>query len=83
MSGAAIALVVFLAYVLLVQAMTAAIVLLAEFTILRVQALRALLRSVETPQAPRVAAQAEPQERPAPVLVEQRPYRLGGDLRWH
>jgi hypothetical protein len=80
MTGAAIGLVLFLGYVLLVQAMTAAIVLLAEFTILRVQALRALLRAAETPQA-------EPQAAPqAPVIAEAPTtpaYRLGGDVRWH
>jgi hypothetical protein len=75
MTGAAIALVLFLGYVLLVQAMMAAIVLLCEFTILRVQALRALLGAAEVPQT----------QTQAPVLVEpQRPtYRLGGDLKWH
>jgi hypothetical protein len=75
MTGAAIALVLFLGYVLLVQAMTAAIVLLCEFTIIRIQALRAFLKAAEPPQA-------APQ---APVLVEpKRPtYRLGGDVRWH
>ena len=77
MSGAAIGLVEFLGYVLLVQAMTAAIVHLAEFTLLRIQALRALLRTVETPQTPLAPQGASRAEMQRPT------YRLGGDVRWH
>jgi hypothetical protein len=78
MTGAAIGLVVFLAYVLLVQSLMAAAVILAEFTILRIRALQALLRAGERPTTP-----AEPQERQAPVLAERPAYRLGGDVRWY
>jgi hypothetical protein len=69
--GAGTGLVVVLGYVLLVQAMTAAIVLLAEFIVLRVRALRSL-----------VAVDGAPEPEPAPQ-VESEPYRVGGGLmRW-
>jgi hypothetical protein len=66
-AGTATALVIVLAYVLIVQTMTVAIVLLCEFIVLRVRTLRSLL-SVE----PEPVGQTEPA-----------PYRVGGGLmRW-
>jgi hypothetical protein len=69
--GAGSALVLVLGYVLLVQAMSAAVVLLAEFIVLRVRVLRSLLAI----------------EREAPAPMEPRgqepAYRIGGGLmRW-
>jgi hypothetical protein len=75
--GAASWAVLVLAYLLLVEAMAAAIVVLAEFTLHRVRSLRGLL----TAEPPRPV--------PAPAVVEDdqgqgQPYRLGGGLmRWH
>jgi hypothetical protein len=67
LTGAGISAIVVLAYVLLVQAMTAAIVLLAEFIVLRVRVLRELL-----------AASDKPTESPT-----GEPYQVGGGLvRW-
>jgi hypothetical protein len=72
--GAGTALVLVLAYVLLVQAMTAAVVLLAEFIVLRVRVLRSLLAAVER-EAPASSPQAPQGQEPA--------YRVGGGLmRW-
>lgn len=72
LAGAASATVLFLAYVLLVECLTAACVLLVEFIVLRVRALRSLLVAVE-PVAP--VEERQPQSR-------AEPYRLGGDIRW-
>ena len=69
MTGAAIASIVMLGYILLVQAMTAAIVLLCEFIVLRVRSLWALLlNAVEKPT----------DSTPAPATE---PYRIGGGIR--
>lgn len=70
-TGAAMAAVLVLGYVLLVQAMTAAIVLLAEFIVLRGRVLRSLLAIEREASVPE-----EPQgQKPA--------YRVGGGLvRW-
>jgi hypothetical protein len=70
-TGAAMAAVIVLGYVLIVQAMAAAVVLLAEFIVLRFRVLRSLLAI----------------ERGAPAPVEPRgqepAYRVGGGLmRW-
>lgn len=66
-AGATTVLVIVLAYVLIVQAMTAAVVLMAEFIVLRVRALRNLL-----------AVEPEPVRQP-----ESAPYRVGGGLlKW-
>jgi hypothetical protein len=74
-TGGAVASIVALAYVLVVQAMTAAILLLGQFVVLQVRALRNLA-VVEPKDAPT----------PAPVSVVEPeqgpPYRLGGDLKW-
>jgi hypothetical protein len=70
--GAGTGLVLVLGYVLVVQAMTAAIVLLAEFIVLRVRTLLALVAVEQTEPTP-----VEPQRQPEP------PYRVGGGLmRW-
>lgn len=69
--GAGTGLVLVLGYVLLVQAMTAAIVLLAEFIVIQWRTLRSLLMAVD----------GAPEPEPAPQ-TEQPTYRLGGDLRW-
>jgi hypothetical protein len=72
-TGAATATVVVLAYVLLVQCLTAAVVLLAEFIVLRVRALWGVATVERTaPEPARV-----PEEPP-----QVQPYRLGGDLKW-
>ena len=71
-TGAAMVAVIVLGYVLIVQALTAAVVLLAEFIVLRVRALRSLL--------------AIEREAPAPVepLGQEPAYRIGGGLlKWH
>lgn len=73
LAGAGIGTLVVLAYLLLVEALTAAIVLLAQFIVLQVRALRAL--SVVEPKPKPTAtptAVTEPQ-------AEQ--YRLGGGLK--
>jgi hypothetical protein len=67
-TGATTALVLILAYVLIVQAMMAAIVVLAEFIALRLQALRNLVR-----------AELSTENDPEPAGD----YRLGGGLlKW-
>jgi MFS superfamily sulfate permease-like transporter len=73
-TGAAIATVVVLGYVLIVQAMMAAIVLLCEFIVLRLRALWGVVATVER-TAPEPAH--VPEEPP-----QVQPYRLGGDLKW-
>jgi hypothetical protein len=71
-TGAAIATVVVLAHVLLVQCLTAAVVLLAEFIVLRVRALWGVV-GIQSPPEP-AGVPEEPPQVP--------PYRLGGDLKW-
>jgi hypothetical protein len=73
-TGAAVASVVVMGYLLLVEGLTAAIVLLAHFIVLQVRALRtlAVVEPKPTP-APMVESAAEPQGQT---------YRLGGDLKW-
>ena len=72
--GAGTGLVVVLAYVLLVECLTAAAVLLCEFIVLRVRALRTLVGIAWSPQVPERLAVVEDQE-PA--------YRVGGGImRW-
>lgn len=73
MTGALAALVIGLGYLLLLQAMTVAMILLAGYIVRHMRALRSLL--------------AEP-PRPAMTAVEDQdssePYRVGGGLiRWH
>jgi hypothetical protein len=70
LAGAGIGTLVVLGYLLLVEALTAAIVLLAQFIVLQVRALRKL--SVVEPK-PVVEPVSEPQGQT---------YRLGGDLKW-
>lgn len=70
-TGAAIATVVVLAYVLLVQCLTAACVLLCEFIVLRVRALWGVVGIERSPQAGKVTP-----------LPDDRgePYRIGGSI---
>jgi hypothetical protein len=73
-TGAAVATMVVLGYVLVVQAMTAAIVLLAEFSMRRVRALRFLLAMESQPEPATTSVEPQGQE-PA--------YRIGGGLlKW-
>jgi hypothetical protein len=80
LAGAASVAVVVLAWLLVVEAMTAAIVLLATFTVLQWRALRSLL-TVEPPRAVPVAVPAGDQDQgdgEAPRV------RIGGGvMRWH
>jgi hypothetical protein len=72
-AGATTMLVIVLAYVLIVQAMTAAVVLLAEFIVLRVRALRSLLAIESQPEPARVSEEAP----------QAQSYRVsGGLLKW-
>jgi hypothetical protein len=73
-TGAAIATVVVLAHVLLVQCLMAAVVLLAEFIVLRVRALWGAVGIERSPQAAKVT----------PLPDDQgEPYRIGGGLlKW-
>jgi len=69
MNGALVALVLVLAYALVVECMMAAIVLLSEFILLRIRSLRTLLKAAEKPTGEL-----------APAIE---PYRVGGGLmRW-
>jgi hypothetical protein len=71
-TGAATATVVVLAYVLLVQCLTAACVLLCEFIVLWVRALWGVVGIEQSPQAGKVT----------PLPDDQgEPYRIGGILR--
>ena len=72
-TGAGLGAVVVLGYLLVVQTMTAAIVLLAQFIVVQVRALLALVASKPTPER----EPAEPQG-----AGEGKLYRLGGDVRW-
>ena len=66
--------VVLLAYLLVLQAMTASVLLLARYCALQWRSLRALL-AVEPPRPAPAPQVRQDQDQP-------RPYRLGGDLRW-
>jgi hypothetical protein len=74
LAGAASVLILVLAYILLVQAMTAAAVLLGQFIIVQVRALWSLVAPSWLP----------PPSSAAPVVDDQgEPYKLGGGLlRW-
>jgi hypothetical protein len=68
LTGAASVAVIVLAYVLVVQAMMAAIVLLSEFIVLRIRALWTLVEVKSSASAP---------------VVESDSYRVGGGLmKW-
>jgi hypothetical protein len=71
-TGAGIAAIVVLGYLLIVQSMTAAVVLLAQFIVVQVQALWSLVKVEWKPPAS------------APLVDDQEePYRLGGGLlKW-
>jgi hypothetical protein len=73
-TDAAIAAVLVLAYVLLVQCLAAACVLLSEFIVLRVRALWGVVGIERSPQAGKVT----------PLPDDQgEPYRIGGGLlKW-
>ena len=73
-TGAAMATVVVLSYVLVVQCLTAACVLLCEFIVLRVRALWGVVGIERSPQAGKVT----------PLPDDQgEPYRVGGGLlKW-
>jgi hypothetical protein len=72
LSGTATVLVIVLAYVLIVQSLTAAMVLLAQFIVVQVRTLRALV-AIEPKTIP------EPEPEPA----ERRLYQVGGGIkRW-
>jgi len=67
LAGAATILVVVLAYVLIVQAMMAAVVLLAQFIVVQVQTLRTAMAHTRAPSP----------------MVERPSYRVGGGLmKW-
>jgi hypothetical protein len=69
LAGAATVAVIVLTYIVLVQALTAACVLLAQFITLQVRTLRSLIATPQNPSIP-----AEPHEQA---------YKLGGGLaRW-
>jgi hypothetical protein len=77
LTGAASVAVVVLAWLLLVEAMTAAIVVLATFTVLQWRSLRALMAEPPRP-ANRGTSPVEDQGQAA-----RQPYRIGGGLmRW-
>jgi hypothetical protein len=70
--GAFTAAAVLLCYLMLVEAMTAAVVLLAECIVLRIRALRRLFIAVEGAPEPET-----------PPQVQEPAYRIGGGLmRW-
>jgi hypothetical protein len=74
LSGTAIAAIVVLGYLLIVQALTAAVVLLAQFIVVQVRALWSLVAPAWLP----------PPSAVPPALDDQgEPYKLGGGLaRW-
>jgi hypothetical protein len=76
MAGAGTVLVLVLGYLLLVQVMAAAIVLLAQFIVIQVRTLKTLLvqEPPRTPVTPLVPATVEDQGEP-------QTYRVGGGLR--
>jgi hypothetical protein len=68
LTGAASALVLILAYLLIVQTLMAASVLLGQFIVVQIRTLRSLVAI----------------ERPEPTQEPQAPYGIGGGLiRWH
>jgi hypothetical protein len=73
-TGAAMATVVVLAYVLLVQCLTAACVLLCEFIVLRVRALWGVVGIERSPQVP------DPAHRVPEPQGKGEPYRIGGSI---
>lgn len=75
LTGAGVGLVLALGYVLLVQALAAAIVLLGQFIVLQWRSLKTLL-SQEPPRPLPVPAREVHQARGEPE-----PYRVGGGLR--
>jgi hypothetical protein len=83
--GAASWAVLTLAYLLLVEALAAAIVVLAEFTVYRVRSLRGALNGHARPAAPAREvheARGDGDRQPYPGGTAK-PYRLGGGLmRW-
>jgi hypothetical protein len=76
LTGAVAAVVLVLAYVLVVQCMTAAAVLLCEFIVLRVRALAALV--AEQQSRPGESYRGDLNDSP-PTAPS---YRLGGDVKW-
>jgi hypothetical protein len=69
LAGAATVAVIVLTYIVLVQVLTAACVLLAQFITLQIRALRSLI--------------ASPQNREIPAEPHQQAYKVGGGLaRW-
>ena len=76
LTGAGLAAIFVLGYVLIVQAMTAAVVLLAQFIVVQVRTLWSLVEWTPTPGEPSLPS--------APLVDHQgEPYRLGGGLaRW-
>jgi membrane protein implicated in regulation of membrane protease activity len=75
-TGALLATALVLVYLIIVQLLMSAIVLLAQYFVLQVRALRRLLAS-----APQVG-EAQPQGQTAPVVDGQsQPYRVGGGIR--
>jgi hypothetical protein len=73
LAGAGIATAVVLGYVLLVECLTAAVILLAEFIIGRVRVLWSLV----------VTRKAAPEPEPAEPPEAGEPYRVGGGLmKW-
>jgi hypothetical protein len=73
LADAATVLVLVLAYLLILQALTAAAVLLAQFIVWRVRALRSVLGDIKSASSPEVQPQ---------TAGESRRYRLGGYIRW-
>jgi hypothetical protein len=78
LTGALLATALALVYIVVVQLLMSAIVLLAQYFVLQVRALRRLVASA------REGEQAQPQGETAPVVDDQsQPYRVGGGLiRW-
>ena len=74
-TGAVLALVIVSAYIVVVEALCAAMLLLGQFTILQARALRQLVatlpRDESAPSSPAVAVDAEGTV-----------YRVGGHLKW-
>jgi hypothetical protein len=66
LAGAASVSIVVLAYLILLQAMTAIVVLLGQFLVLQVRSLRSMLMS---------------QKPTADLAPAQEPYRIGGGIR--
>jgi hypothetical protein len=76
-AGVASVAVAVLAYLVVVEALTAAAVLLAQFIALQVRSLRGALLG----EPPRPAGEVH--QARAGESDQQPAYRLGGDLRWH